>query len=169
MFAVAGPAVTSAPVMSMPGLLVAEYPWKRHQVMDPKEREVMLANYEDWWASGRSTPWPGLSSALQPPLLTPPVVPVPGPSSALAVPAAAAPCVSSRSMASFSRCSQHSPRPCPAPAPAAISWELPVLFLDSGSSSLEAGLSSSSVGQSIRLCLLPVCAAPSGHLPGLFS
>ena len=90
-FAVAGPAITAAPVTSTPRFLVAEHPRKRHRVMDLKERELMLANLKGWWASGRSTPQPGPSSASQLPLITHPVVLVPGPSSALAIPAAEAP------------------------------------------------------------------------------
>ena len=46
-FAVAGPAVTAAPVTSMPAVSVTEHPRKRRRVMDLKERELMLANFED--------------------------------------------------------------------------------------------------------------------------
>ena len=88
-FTVAGPAVTVAPVTSMPVVLDLKHPLKRRRVTDPKEQELMLANFEDWWVSRRSTLRPGSSSASQPLLVTPPVVPVPGPSSVLAIPAAA--------------------------------------------------------------------------------
>ena len=123
--AVAGPSVTTAPVISTPGLLVPDYPWKRRRVTDLKERELMLANFKDWWASRRSTPRPGLSSALQLPVITPPVVPVPIPSSMLAIPVAAASFMSSRSVVSSSRSamrqqSRHSPIHRPAPAPPAV-------------------------------------------------
>ena len=99
-FVLASPSVTSAPVTSTPGLLVPEFPRKRRPVTDSKEHELMLANFEDWWASGRSAPRPGPSFASQPLLVTPPVVPVPGLSSALVIPAVAAPSASSRSVAS---------------------------------------------------------------------
>ena len=95
-----GGPVTAAPIASTLGLLVPELPWKEYHVTDPKERELMLASFENWWAFGRSTPRLSLSSELQPPLVTPPVVLVPGPSSVLAIPAVAAPSVSSRSVAS---------------------------------------------------------------------
>ena len=100
---VAGPFIIAAPVISTPGLLVPEHPQKRRRVTDLEERELMLANFKDWWASGRSTPQPGLSSALQRQLVTPPVVLVPSPSSALAIPAAVALSTSSWSVASSSR------------------------------------------------------------------
>ena len=124
-FVVAGPAVTAAPVTSTPELLVAELPQKRHQVMDPKEQEPLLANFEDWWASGRSAPQLDLSFASQSPLVTPPVVLVPDPSSALAIPAAMAPSMFSWSVVSSSHSAKqhrswYSPRPYPAPVPPAI-------------------------------------------------
>ena len=63
-FAVAGPAVKAAMVTSTPAVAIAEHPGKRHRVTDPKELELMLANFEDWWASGRSTPRGVVVSAL---------------------------------------------------------------------------------------------------------
>ena len=80
MFVVAGPAVTTAPVTLTPVVTLAKHPRKRRRVTDPKERELMMLNFEDWWTSRRSVPWPGPSSASQPLLVTPPVVPAPGPS-----------------------------------------------------------------------------------------
>ena len=74
-----------------PGLLVPELPQKRRRVTHPRERELMLANFKDWWASRRSMPWSGPSSELQPPLVIPSVVLVSGLSSALAIPAIVAP------------------------------------------------------------------------------
>ena len=44
--------------------------------------------------------------------------------------------------------------------------KLPLCVTNSGSSSLEAGSSSSSVGPSVRSCLPPTCAATSGHHTG---
>ena len=88
-FAVADLAVTTALLASMHAVQVAEHPRKRLCVTDPKELELMLANFEDWWASGRSTPRLGPSSAAQPPLVTPLVVPVLGLSTAVAIPAVA--------------------------------------------------------------------------------
>ena len=90
----------------------------------------MLASFEDWWASGRFTPQPGPSSALQPPLVTPPVVLALVPSSALAIPAAAAPSMPSQSVASSFRSAEwHRPRilssSCSSGCPGSISWELP--------------------------------------------
>ena len=82
-------AVTTALVASMHAFRVAEHPRKRLCVTDPKELELMLANFEDWWASGRSTPRLGPSSAVQLPLVTPLVVLVLGPSTAVAIPAVA--------------------------------------------------------------------------------
>ena len=121
--AVVGPAVTTASVTSMPGLLILEHPRKRCRVTDPKERVLMLANFEDWWASRRSTPRPGSSSSLQLPLVTPLVVLVPGPSSALAILAAVAPSFSQSVAFSFRSAKRHhfcdslGPRPAPAPPP----------------------------------------------------
>ena len=71
-FAVAGPAVTAAPVTTT-AIPVAENPRKRKHVTDPKEQALMLENFEDWLVSGRST------------LLSGPFSVVPGPSSALAI------------------------------------------------------------------------------------
>ena len=63
MFTVAVPAVTTAPVTSTPAVMVTEHPCKSRRVTDPKEWELMFVNFEDWWASGRSTQRLGLSSA----------------------------------------------------------------------------------------------------------
>ena len=127
-FTVAGPAVTTASVISTPAVTPVEHPYKRHRVTDLKERELMMLHFEDWWASGRSTPWPDPSSASQPPLITPPVVPAPDLST---VPAAVAVSlvavlltssqlvVSSSCSAERSR-SPKSPGPGPAPAPPSI-------------------------------------------------
>ena len=106
-------------VTSTPAGLVAEHPKKRCCVTDAKERELMLENFEDWWGSGRSMPLPGLSSASQLPLITPPVVPP------LAILVDVALSTSSRSVALSSRSaeqhrSRHSSGPCPALAPPAI-------------------------------------------------
>ena len=127
MFTVAGRAVTADPVTSMPAVRVTEHPWKRHSITDLKERELMLESFEDWWASRRSTPRLGRSSALQLLLVTHPVVPVPGPSSAFTIPAAGALPVSSWSVASSScstkrHCSRQSPGPRSAPAPPAVPY-----------------------------------------------
>ena len=84
MFAVAGPAVTTAPITTTPAIPVIENLWKRKRVTDPKEPAHMLENFKDWWASGRSSPLLGPSSAPQPPCVT---SVVPGPS--LAIPFAA--------------------------------------------------------------------------------
>ena len=73
-YAIAGPAVTAAPFVSPPSVTPIEPSRKQRRVTDPKERERMMLQFEDWWASGKSTPWPGLSSASQPQPLTPPVM-----------------------------------------------------------------------------------------------
>ena len=99
----AGSAVTAAPVTLTPVAPVAEHPREWRRVTDPKELELMLAGLEDWWASGRPTPRPGLSPASQPHLVTPPVVPASGPSAAVVIPAAVALSSSSRSVVPSSR------------------------------------------------------------------
>ena len=84
----AGPTVTAAPVVSMPSVMPVELSHKCHCVTDPKERELMMLLFEDWWAFRKSIPQLGPSSTSQPHLITPPVVvPAPIPS---AVPAAVA-------------------------------------------------------------------------------
>ena len=62
-FAVAGPAVNAAPVTSTSAVMVAEHPRKSRGVTDSKEQGLKLASFEDWWASERSTSWPGQLSA----------------------------------------------------------------------------------------------------------
>ena len=117
--------VTAAPGTSTPVVPVTEHPRKRRRVTDPKEQELMLANFEDRWASGRSTPQPGPPSASQLPLVTPLVVSVPSLSTAVAIPATVALSSSSRSVASSS-CSakrhhyRRSPGSHPAAAPPAV-------------------------------------------------
>ena len=95
-YAVAGPAVSAVPKSS--AVAVVENPWKWKRLTDPADRSWAWESFQDWWASRRSTPSTGTSSAPQPPLITPPIDPVPGPSLALALPAAAV--LSSSSVAS---------------------------------------------------------------------
>ena len=82
--AVAGPAVSAVRVTSS-AVHVVEQTQKQKRVTDPKEHSFMMEIFVDWWASRRSTPLPGPSSAPQLPLITPPVDPVPGLSLALAL------------------------------------------------------------------------------------
>ena len=107
MFLVAGPTGTAAPVVSMPSVAPIELSHKWRRVMDPKERELMVLHFDDLWASGKSTPRMGQSSASQPHLITlPMVVPAPVRSAvpaAVAIPLAVAHSASSRSAESSSR------------------------------------------------------------------
>ena len=123
-YAVADPTVTAATVVSTPSVTPVEPSCKRRRVTDPKERELMMLHFEDWWASGTSTPRPDPSSSSQLHLITPPlVVPALIPSAvpvAVAGTSAAAVLASLQSAASSSRSCQ-SPRPCPAPAQPTVS------------------------------------------------
>ena len=56
MYAVAGPAVTAAPIVLMPSVMPVEPSLKLRCVTDPKERELMMLHFEDWWASRKSSP-----------------------------------------------------------------------------------------------------------------
>ena len=59
-YAVAGPAISA--VQSTLAVAVVEQPRKRKQLTDPAERSLAWENFQDWWASGRSTPSMGTSS-----------------------------------------------------------------------------------------------------------
>ena len=113
MYSVTGPAVSA--VLSMSTVAVVEQPWKRKRWTDPVERALAWENFQDCWASGRSTPSTGMSYAPWLLLVTPPVDP--GSSSALAVPAAVVLSSSSRASSHHSR---QSPRPCPVLAPTSL-------------------------------------------------
>ena len=86
-YAVAGPAVSTVPSTST--VAEVEQPWKRKQLTDPADRALAWESFQDWWASGRSTPSTGTSSAPRPLLVTPPIDPVPRPLSASALRAVA--------------------------------------------------------------------------------
>ena len=89
-YAVACPAVTTAPFVPPPSVTPIEPSRTRRHVTDPKKWELMMLEFEDLWASGKSTSRSCPFSASQQQLITPPVmVPAPVPS-AVAAPSAAA-------------------------------------------------------------------------------
>ena len=124
-FSVAGPVVAATPFVPPSDVTSVEPSRKRCHVEDLRERERMLAEFEDFWASGKSfSLQPGLSSASQPLLVTPPVVvPAPVPSVVpVAVEAASAAALSdlshSAALSGRSYAQSHSRRsPGPRPAP----------------------------------------------------
>ena len=115
-YVVPWPAVSAVPSSS--AVAVVEYPRKRKRLMDPADHAWAWESFQDWWASGRSTPSTGTSSAPQLPLVTPLIDPAPGPPSALALLADAALSSSFRSSERYR--SRQSPGPCPVPAPSAL-------------------------------------------------
>ena len=72
-YAVAGPAVSA--VLLPSAVAVVEQPREQKRVKDPAEQANCWESFQDWWASRRSTPSTGKSSAMRPLLVTPPVDP----------------------------------------------------------------------------------------------
>ena len=122
-FSTAASIVSATPFVSPVGITPVEPSHKQRRVESLREREKMLAAFEELWASKRSSSARlGLSSAPHPPLVTPPAaVPAPVSSAVLVVVSAAVSArssSSSRSASSMSRLrerswSHHSPGPRP--------------------------------------------------------
>ena len=74
-YSVAGATVSTTPFVPPPTVTPVETGHKRHRVEDREEWELMLAEFENLWASGKSfTPRLGPSFAPQLQLITLPVV-----------------------------------------------------------------------------------------------
>ena len=80
---------------------IFEQPQKWKRVTDPAEQALTWDKFQDWWASGHSSPSTGNSSAARPPQVTPPVDP--GSSSTLALPPVTAVSTLSRASPQHSR------------------------------------------------------------------